>query len=299
VAGWTAYGWQRWRKPIVLGAFALLCLTGVIDSVLRPLSAHFDRGAEEVVDDIAARAAVAFAISRSINAALSFAEEVTISAGVLIEGSVNPAKVLEPVNNLIEQFADIMLAVAIAALMLKILLGVGAAWGVSVFLAAALVVFCLEGLARNRPRLWKPRMERLGFALLLLAFLLRLALPAALFATHAVSEHFLADRYAEAEDSLRSIQSKAEAASSAVREADEVTAEDGGGSWFAGKAASAVDLVRKAFGAVSDVFGGAFESVVAIATVFLFETMLLPVALVLLIYRAFLTLARPAAYRPD
>ena len=285
-------GWPRRGAPLVLAGLVLLCVSGGLELIASPLAGPLDRRAEEVVDGIAARAAITFAIARSINAALSFAQEISVSFGLVIEGSVNPAKALEPIDDLIEQFAGIMLAVAVAALVLKVLLGIGAAWGVSVVLAAALAVLCLETASRHRRLPWTPRLGRLGISLLLVAFVLRLALPSALVATDAISNHFLAEPYAEAEADLRMIESKAEAASDAVRAGSASDEEDG---WFSRNAAAASAMIKGAFGAVADAFGNAFGNVVTLVTVFLFETVLLPAGLVWLFYRGFLTMVRPQA----
>lgn len=287
-------GGRHWRVPIVLAVLAVLCLVGAVDRVTRPLTGPFDAHAEEIVDGIAKRAAIAFGISRSINALISVTEGVTVSAGWFVEGSVAPGKALEPVNSLIGQFADFMLAVAVAAFILKLLLTLGSTWGISVVLAAALAFFVLESLSRGRKLLWKPRLERIGFALLLLAFILRIALPLAVFATDAISRQFLAAPYAEAENNLRLIQTKAQAASGVAEDA-----EDDGQGWIARNAALAKSIAAGTFAAISDSFHDAFNSVATMVTVFVFETMLLPVVLVWLLYRGFLTIARPTAFRTE
>lgn len=284
--------WRTARIPALFAALVLFCVVGLADMVARPILAPIDAKAEQIIDDIAIRAAATFAISRTINAALSMAEEVSVSAGFVFEGSMKPMSWLEPVNNLIEEFAGIMLAVAVAALILKILLSIGTAWGVSVILALSPAAFCLQTLGKDRPWLWRPRLARLGSSLLLLAFVLRLAFPTAIFATNLLSEEFLQHRYEAAQAELELIKSKAEDASTAASDADET--DNAEKSWFSDKATAAGEMVKRAFGAVRDVFGQAFQSVVTLVTVFLFETMLLPVVLVWLLYRAALTLTGPS-----
>jgi hypothetical protein len=144
----NAHHFARLKLPALLALLAALSLLHVADRVARPLLAPVDDRAEVVVSGIATRAAAAFAVSKTINAALSFAEEVTISGSVVVvEGSVQPAALLKPVNNLVDQFARVMLAVAASALAIELLLHIGAGYGTWILLALPLLLFAAARLA--------------------------------------------------------------------------------------------------------------------------------------------------------
>jgi hypothetical protein len=253
----------------------------VADWVARPLLAPIDNRAEAVAQAIAVRAGAAFAVSKTINAALSLAEHVTVSANVvLVEGSVQPAALLTPVNDLVEQFARIMLAVAGSALLIELLLHIGAGYGTWVLLAVPLALFALG--AAMPARFQAARVKRLAYFAILVAVLVRIALPLALVATGAISDRYLAERYQAANAGLEVLQTKTADAADAAQ-----TAEDEG--WTT----MVLGSVKRAMAVIRESFGNTFQDVVTIVTVFFMETVVLPLLIVLALWRGlFLLLPR-------
>ena len=78
--------WRTARIPALFAALVLFCVVGLADMVARPILAPIDAKAEQIIDDIAIRAAATFAISRTINAALSMAERGGVSAASSSKG---------------------------------------------------------------------------------------------------------------------------------------------------------------------------------------------------------------------
>lgn len=267
---------SRSRRGILAAALAvaaILALLHVFDRLATPLLAPLDSRAEAIAQGIAVRAGAAFAVSKTINAALSFAEEVTLSgSAVFVEASAQPGAILKPVNNLVDQFARIMLVVAAAALLMELLLHIGAGYGTS--LALALPLLFLAALLLVRGTRWAPRLRRLAWATAVLAVVVRLALPLALLATGAVSDRFLAGRYAEANAGLGALEAQSAAAADAAEAAEEE-------SWTR----SVTEGVAHAFSLVGETFSGVFHDVVTMVTVFFLETALLPLLLVLALWR--------------
>lgn len=265
--------WGRLLASIALLLAAALSMMHVVDTLSRPVLEPLDLRAEAVAEGIALRAGAAFAVSKTINAALSFAEEVTVTGSAfVVEGSMQPAAVLKPINNLVDQFARIMLVVAASALLIEILLHIGAGYGTWVLLAAPLALFAVGML---RPEVvWARRIMGVARAAMVLAVVLRLALPVALMLTGAISETFLLDRYDDARAGLEVLRDTSDAAAGAAEDADE--------SGWTGQVSSAVS---QALTLVGESFGNTFHNVVTLVTVFFMETVLLPLAIVFGLYR--------------
>lgn len=265
--------WGRLLISIGLLVAAALSLLHAVDTLAGPALAPLDTRAEAVAEGIAVRAGAAFAVSKTINAALSFAEEVTITGSAfVVEGSMQPAAVLRPVNNLVDQFARIMLVVAASALLIEILLHIGAGYGTWILLAIPLALFAV-GILRPDAA-WGQRVLRVARDAAVLAVVLRLALPVALMLTGAVSDRFLADRYDDASAGLEVLQETSDAAAGAAEEANAT-----------GWTGQVREAVTQALSLVSESFGNTFHNVVTLVTVFLMETVLLPLAIVFLLYR--------------
>ena len=150
-----------------------------------------DRFATGTVDAALTRALAAFAVARGINGAISVAQSAEVSlepGGVGV--SLAPGEVLDPVNDLVEQFSTLMLTASASLGLQKLLVGASVWLPIKVALsAAALAWLALEWSGRGGGAL---RWVRLG-ALFLLA--LRLAVPLSALASEGVYRALLADEY--------------------------------------------------------------------------------------------------------
>lgn len=91
--------------------------------------------ATSAAEDIAATTAGVYVSLRIINAALSTAQEIELGASVGAQASLQPLKVLEPVDDTVERVADVVFAVA-----------AGAALATVGFAPVAALGLCLLGL---------------------------------------------------------------------------------------------------------------------------------------------------------
>lgn len=163
-----------------------LLLAMVAAAWLRPL----EEAADAQVDAGLKRALISFASARALNAAISLAQGTEIAvqpAGVGVNLSVG--QVLDPLNDLVERFADLMLMASIAFGIQKVLLEIGAHWAISAFLSLLAAVWALSFLGRGRAPPWLSR-------LLLVLLLARFAVPLATIGSDAAFRHFMADDYA-------------------------------------------------------------------------------------------------------
>lgn len=154
---------------------------------------RIDTDACEQVDADMKRALTTFAAARALGAVLSVAQGTQVDvkpAGVGL--SIAPGQVLQPLNELIERFAAIMLAASVAFGIQLLLLNIGAHQVVSVLLSAAVLVWVALRWRRygSTPR-W---MQSLVIALLVVRF----AMPVVAMANDTIFQVFMGDDYRSA-----------------------------------------------------------------------------------------------------
>ena len=268
----------RLLLPLGLALAAALSVFHVFDWLSRPvLSPLLDAPAEEVASGFATRAGAAFAVSKAINAALSFAEEVTVTGdAVFVEASARPAALLRPISNLVDQFARIMLIVAASALLIEVLLHFGAGYGTGLVLALPFALFACTGslAAPPSPRDCGGLPTPPSFSPWSSVWRCLLALGA----TGATSARFLADRYRQANAGLEVLRTKTDATADVAGEADS-------NGWTA-----SCGRVKDASPMVSETFDDTFHDVATLITVFL-QTVHLPLLLVLALWRGLTMIA--------
>lgn len=136
----------------------------------------FTDRAQAYTQDIATTAGVTYASLRGINAAISFVEEIEVGASVVVSGSINPFKFLEPLDDAVERLSSVIFFVAGAAAILSVLLAtIGQASfvliGASVSLSALMKLARASAFSQPVERLLS-RMFQLGLmgVLIVLAF---------------------------------------------------------------------------------------------------------------------------------
>src|SRR5690606_10581460 len=143
-----------------------------------------DAAADERVDAMLTRALVTFATARALDGVISVLQSGQVGAQVGVGMSIQPGELLDPVNDLVEQFSDVMLAVTVALGVHKVLLSIGGYWVLPILLSALAVLVVVTGLRAGAPR-WLTQ----AFVLLLLV---RFAVPVATVGADALFARFLA-----------------------------------------------------------------------------------------------------------
>lgn len=151
---------------------------------------RIDTEAREQVDAGLKRALTTFAAARALGAVLSVAEGTQLDVkpgGVGL--SLAPGQILQPLNELIERFAAIMMAASVAFGIQLLLLNIGAHQVVSVLLSAAVLIWIALRWRRDgsTPR-W---MQSVVIALLLVRF----AMPLVAMANDTIFHVFMGDDY--------------------------------------------------------------------------------------------------------
>ena len=97
------------------------------------------------------RALVSFATAWALNGVISVAQGTEIAlqpAGVGV--TLAPGQLLDPVNNLVEQFAQLMLIASVALGVEKILIGIGSDWTMSLALTIVTLMFSVLLISGRR-----------------------------------------------------------------------------------------------------------------------------------------------------
>lgn len=83
-----------------------------------------DRASGDYVEGSFKKALVAFGTARAINGAISVAQSTTVSVGAVTEAEVSPGEILDPINDLVEDYSSVMKAAIVSLVIQKTLLAV-------------------------------------------------------------------------------------------------------------------------------------------------------------------------------
>lgn len=261
---------QTMRNVSVLLLMLAILLLGSVGwkdlSSAAPL-AELDSHSQQYLQDTMERAAAAFLLARALNGVISFLQSLTISPLV---GEISPGELLDPVNDLVERFSWVMLAVTVAVGVQQLLLeiGLGADLGWLAILSLGMLAL---SLMLPQQALWTQRLRQLAYRLLLLILLIRFALPLLASGGAAISEHFLVAKQSAA-------QSRIEQAQTDIQSFE---------------ISEALLSPREEINQLNKRTEYLVNQVVLLLTLFLFETILLPLILLWGLLRIFRWLVRP------
>ena len=149
-----------------------------------------DTNANSQVNAGLKRALATYASARTLNAVISVAQGTEVSIQPLGFGvNLTPGQVLSPINELVEQFSDVMLLASVAFGIQKILILIGSHWLVSALLTSLILAgIWFSFRTQNGSPAWLSR----GILLLLL---LRFAIPVSLIGTELLFNSFMKSDY--------------------------------------------------------------------------------------------------------
>jgi hypothetical protein len=188
----------RTLATMALLALALLAATGILDRLMARMPiANVDATATRYLETTMGRAIATFAVVRGLNGIISAAQGTELAVSPVGVGvTLTIGEVLDPLNDLAEQFSWIMLVSTTSLGIQRVLLEIGWRWGLKVLLPAALLCF-LAGRFWVLPpggAFW----NGIGRRILLFALLVRFAIPCISLASDGIYAIFLADRFAQA-----------------------------------------------------------------------------------------------------
>jgi hypothetical protein len=160
-----------------------------ISAIAIAVSGIVDRQAEQLAENAFKRALVTFAVARTLNGVISLAQGTELSlepAGIGVNLGVG--EILDPVNDLVEQFSGVMLVATTSLGLQNVLLRMTRWWVFTALLAAA-------GFAALLVLWWPAPIDKgwvlLGTRVLLFTLLLRFVVPALIIGTNLVATQFL------------------------------------------------------------------------------------------------------------
>ncbi len=266
------------RRALLL-AFTALVLLGCLQTRL-------DQSATEEIDSGFQRALATFAAARTLGAVLSVAQGTQVEvqpAGVGM--SFAPGQALQPLNELVDHFADLMLLASVAFGIQALLLKLGTHAVVSALLAATVVGWAALRWRGGGNTTGSP-VARWLQPLLVLLLLLRLALPLGAVANEALYRHFMADDYHSALTTIDQSPGTLMGHTVAAPTGDEGWL-DRMRNWLKG-----LPDVKAGYDAILKAASGWSERMVRLIAIFMVQTVVLPLAFLWLAWRlAWLTLS--------
>ncbi|NVK19215.1 MAG: hypothetical protein HWE30_11010 [Methylocystaceae bacterium] len=180
------------KKSAVIIALILICLSGLFETLwqLTPLPSY-EKNATAYLADVRERAAYAYAAARTLNATISLLESVDTGIGLV---SIQPGQVLEPINDMIEQFSDLVLIALASVGVQEILMAILGDISWTYLLPLALLPLLIAPWAGP----FQTRLNRIGSIILITVIATRLLIPAIALGGHMITENYLKPDYKQA-----------------------------------------------------------------------------------------------------
>ena len=187
---------------LILCIFVLMTLSWQ-DIAHNQLTGGIETESAAYLDDTLQKAGTAFLIARALNATLSVMQSFTITPFL---GELSLGEVLDPVNDLVERFSFVMLAVTVSIGIQQLLMEIGITVDMTYIILPALILILVSLFSSTQ--MSKHRLRMLAYKLLLFVFLVRFAIPmTGLIGSH-ISANFLADKRDTAMESIEESKQK-------------------------------------------------------------------------------------------
>ena len=247
----------------------MLAILAVAAMVVCAWLGLLEAAANRHIDAGLKRALVSFAVARTLNAIISVAQGTEVSLQPLGVGvNLTIGQVLDPVNDVIEQFSSLMLVASVVFGIQKVLVGIGAHWVVSLLLTAIAVWWAvLFWRSRRAPPL-------LAQALVVM-LMLRFAIPVATIGSDLLFQQFLAGDYLASQQALDRTAVQVDKAGVAAAPAEN----QGLIERIKGWAGSQGTAWRERFEGLKQAAEQATEHVIRLMVIFILQTLVLPVAM--------------------
>lgn len=237
------------RHQGIIAAIVGLSLLCVVFYKANPLT----KGAQAYARDVAVASAGTYVTLRTINAFLSTAQEVEVGGSLVVQGTVQPLKVLEPIDDTIERIAGLVFAVMVVTGLLAVAMGpLGAVGWAMIGLASAVA-------------LTRPRWRTAGWCVGQYGLIFALGLPLAFIGASLLADWMTAEVWAEHSAIIATVTD-----SVAVTEADQ--------NWMQ-SAWSGIDRYQTLAERLLENADALIGSYIAILAVFFFKIFVLPAVL--------------------
>lgn len=241
--------------------------------------------ADEQVDAGLQRALVSFASARALNGAISVLQGTEISVQPFGVGvTLTLGQVLDPINDLVEEFSSLMLTAAVAFGVQKILLAIGANWVISLLVSALAVAWVALHFTASAPA-WVSR------ALLVLV-MIRFVIPVVTLGSDWVFRNLMAPQYEEQQAAL-------DVAAHEARNAAPQTPAEGAADkslWekMKDRVGAAVPTFNANYDAIKKSLENLPERIIKIIVIFVMQTIVIPMILLWALYKIGSGVVRPS-----
>ena len=245
--------------------------TLILASWLAPL----DTVATQQVDAGLKRALVSFATARALNAVISVAQGTEVSVQPLGVGlNFAPGQILDPVNDLVEQFSNLMLVASVAFGVQKVLIVMGGYWLISLVLTAVTLGWAWFYFRQRPSPVWLSR-------LLVILLMVRFAVPAVNITTDWMFQQFLAEDYETSQKGIDGTSGQIATLTPPVLSGtDNQGLLENTRHWWSQN----VD-VKARFESLKQTAEQATEKIIKLIVIFLLQTLLIPLLLFWALYR--------------
>jgi len=236
------------------------------------LGAWFDpltSAANQQVDAGFNRALASFATARALNSIISMLQGTELAAQPFGMGIVlSLGQVLRPVNDMVEQFAHLMLVASIAFGIEKILINIGAHWTMSLALTVASITWGYLFLRHSSSPAWVTRV-------LVVLLMIRFAMPAVILGSDVLFDQFMAKDYAAGQAVIDGTTEKLTALkAAAVQGLEDQSTWDKVKAWIS----QAADIKTR-LAPLKEAAEQATERMIKLIVIFVLQTLLLPIFL--------------------
>lgn len=156
----------------------------------------FEANATQQVDDGLKRALVTYATARAMHAGVSALQGTQVNASPAgIGATFSPGQLLAPVAELLKQFSDLMLLVAVTFGLQKLLISLGTAQLITVMLTLSVLAWGLLRWRQVDPPTWLTKV-------LILMVLVRFALPLTALGSEQIYQSFVHSSYQQSQAAI-------------------------------------------------------------------------------------------------
>lgn len=241
-------------------AAAKLIIYGAVVVLISGLAPFLDGAGGDALEKSFTRAISAFAAARGLDSLISLAQSSELSFSFGPGGSIGIGQALDPVNDLVEQYASLLLTSTTALGVQQLGLRIGQSLGVYLFVpsfAVFLLSMVVKGTSQKLFQTW-------GHRLFAIALFARLAIPAAAWIDAIIAERFMETSYQDASMAIETTTDK-------LQQAETVEAEK---PWY--ERYNLVSATRERAKEIYESISSMTESIVNLAVYFTISTIVLP-----------------------
>ncbi|MBI1209105.1 MAG: hypothetical protein GC191_17670 [Azospirillum sp.] len=206
---------KLWRfcirnRTVVIPLFAaFVFLTGFGEFGVKLLGVSaLDQRATTEIHAAATRSVELFVAARVINAAISVVKEITVGGSAVATLQLQPGQLLDPIDKLIEQFANIVLFVGVASVLSEMLVRFGLyAWILQAVLPIGLILVALSQVEALAPRrsFRSDILMKAGLSIGIVALFIRIGLPASFVISDTLTESAIGSSVEESYSKLNEL----------------------------------------------------------------------------------------------